>query len=334
MNTQKSPTRVLNLVCLIVVSTLMAELLSGSTPFSQVQRLLPQFIIYGSGAILIRGIVRRLGLGWTSIIILGFGFGVFMEGLTLQSIFNPHFLGLDITLGRAGGVNWVWALFLTGLHCFWTITGAILFTEVLFPGERLEPWIGLTGLWIWGFILLLAGAAFHLLFIKIGHFNAAPLYFAACVVIIAILVFAAVKQPRPPVYVKPEPRPATLAFVVIAVVTFAAGVGWFLGMGTIFTFKGVPAWIPLTGGPLLLLAYFTLVRRWKLMAINSNKDRLAAATGVLAADLLLGYTGTTGNKLDHYAQITMILVILLWLFFLYRKVTIYGNGQKNGSESI
>jgi hypothetical protein len=105
-------------------------------------------------------------------------------------------------------------------------------------------------------------------------------------------------------------------------------------MGTIFTFKGIPAWEPLIGGPLLLLVYFGLVRNWRPMKIETHRDRLAAAAGLLGADLFLGYTGTTGNKLDHYAQIAMIVGVFVWLIFLYRKLTIYGNGQKERPESL
>ncbi|HEY4109574.1 hypothetical protein [Puia sp.] len=334
MNTHQPKTRVLPLLFLIIISTFMAEVLSGSTPFSRINQLAAQFFFYGSGAILIRGIARRLGLGWTSIILLGFAFGLFTEGLTLQSIFNPHFLGLDITLGRAFGINWVWAMSLTGLHAFWSITGAILFTETLFPAQRLEPWIGKTGLYIWGIVLLLTGTALHFLFIKLGHFNAPAFYFALCVVLIGILAFVAVKRPPVPVYIRPEPGSENISFAVIAVITFAAGVLWFVGIGTIFTFKGIPAWMPLVGGPLLLLGYFSLLRNWRMMKITTNKDRLGLAAGILLADLFLGYTGTTGNKLDHYAQVAMIVFILLWLAFLYRKLTIYGSGQKSGSESL
>lgn len=334
MNTLQPKTRVFSLLSLIIISTFMAEVLSGSTPFSRIQQLPAQFLFYGSAAILIRGIVRRLGLGWTSIILLGFAFGLFTEGLTLQSIFNPHFLGLDITLGRAIGINWVWAMFLTGLHAFWSITGAILFAETLFPAQSPDPWIGKLGLCIWGIILLLIGTALHFLFIKMGHFNAPPVYFVLCVILIAILVLVALKQPRRPVYIGPEPESENRSFIIIAGITFVAGVLWFVGMGTIFTFKGIPAWIPLTGGPLLLLVYFVLARKWRLMAVATRKARLAAAAGLLLADLFLGYTGTTGNLLDHYAQIAMIILILLWLVFLFRKLTIYGSGQGSGSESI
>src|SRR6186713_1284854 len=91
----------LRYLTLVLASTLIAELLSGSTPLSRGNQRLPQFFLYGSGSVLIREITRRLGLGWGTLILLGFAFGLVEEGWALQSVFNPHFLGLDISYGRA-----------------------------------------------------------------------------------------------------------------------------------------------------------------------------------------------------------------------------------------
>jgi hypothetical protein len=317
----KPKSRLLNLLTLVLISTVMAELLSGSTTLSRISQLIPQFFLYGSAAVLIRGLVRRLGLGWRSIILLGFAFGLFIEGLVLQSIFNPHFLGLDITLGRSAGVNWIWAEYLTGLHCFWSITGAILVTEIIFSTEKQEPWVGKTGLWISGIILLLISVAFHFLFVfKISHFDAAPIYFIVCAILIAAIVFMALKMPRQTADIVGGSGPVGYSFAVITVITLAAGILWFLGMDTVLNLKGVPVWIPLFGGPLLLTLYFTLLDKWKLVNINSDIKLLAVASGLLGADLLLGYLGTAGNTIDHIGQIVIIALTLLFLIISFQKL--------------
>jgi hypothetical protein len=55
--------------------------------------MLPALVVlapmYGGGALLIREVVRRRGLGWPSIILLALACGVLEEGLITQSLFNP-----------------------------------------------------------------------------------------------------------------------------------------------------------------------------------------------------------------------------------------------------
>jgi hypothetical protein len=308
------------LLTLVIASTLIAELFSGSTPFSRIVQLLPQFLLYGTGAVLIREVTRRLGLGWTTIILLGFAFGLVVEGLVLQSIFNPHFLGLDIAYGRAAGINWVWGEYLPGLHCFWSITCAILLCETIYPEDRHIPWVGNTGLWTCGIIFLLVCIGFHFLFIKIFKFRGAPSLFLYCLLLVIAVIVLALNLPRRSVVInKPGPKPAW-SFWIITGVTFAAGALWFLGIYMIFMPGKLSLWISLPAGLLNILIYFTLLNNRKLMAIRSNKDRLGLATGLIGADLFLGYTGTLANKLDHFGQIFLIILTVTLLFVLYKRL--------------
>jgi hypothetical protein len=321
MNTQKVKTSWPKLLTLVVISTLMAELLSGSTPLSRINQLPLQFLIYGSGAILVREFTRRFGLGWKTILLLGFAFGLILEGLTLQSIFNPHFLGLDITLGRALGVNWVWAEYLTGLHCFLSISGAILVSEIIYHKDRNEPWVSLTGLGVTGGIYLLISVAFHFIFIKISGFKAPGIPFLCCALAaIAVIVFALRLSPEP-VFIRNDAggKPA-YSFWVIAAITCAAGACWFMGIGMIFMKPKISLWIAVPSGYLVLIVYFLLLKKWGLMKIRDTRDKLAVATGILASDLLLGYTGTTTNKVDHYGQIGLIVLVFVLLYMLSQKL--------------
>ncbi len=318
MNKEKINTKWSRLIALVVISTLMAELLSGSTPFSRIQQLLPQFLLYGSGAILVREITRRLGLGWKTIILLGFAFGIIIEGLTLQSIFNPHFLGLNIAYGRAIGVNWVWAEYLTGLHAFWSITGPILVCELIYPGDRNEPWVSLPMLRITGLIYCLISIGFHFLFIKISKFNAPPTALIGCALLAIGVITIALKLPRESIYVRNGSSKPAFSFWIMALITAAAGALWLSGIAMIFS-HALSLWMAIPVGPLVLVIYFFLVNKWKLMAVRENIDKLAVASGLLCADLILGYTGTTTNKVDHYGQIGLILVTIILLAVLFKK---------------
>lgn len=72
------------ILTLALLSPLTAEVLTGSTPilpFLFPTTILYQVLFYGSGALLIREAVRRRGLGWPSIVLLGGAYGILEEGL-------------------------------------------------------------------------------------------------------------------------------------------------------------------------------------------------------------------------------------------------------------
>jgi hypothetical protein len=78
---------------LVAISTILAEVVSGSIFLSRIQLLPGQFFVYGSAIILIREIARRLQASWPTILLLGWAFVLTLEGLTLQTLFNPVYLG-------------------------------------------------------------------------------------------------------------------------------------------------------------------------------------------------------------------------------------------------
>jgi hypothetical protein len=82
---------------LIVLAPTIAEVLLGNLLFNGtfVWQLVIDTVLYGSGAILVREVARRRHLGWLGIVVLALAYGVVEEGLVLQSLFNPHFPGLE-----------------------------------------------------------------------------------------------------------------------------------------------------------------------------------------------------------------------------------------------
>ena len=125
-----------HILVLFILPVVIAELFSGSTPVSRAEQLVLEMFFYGPAALLIREIVRRNRLGWFSILLFGIAFGVIEECILLQSVFNPHFLNNDMTLGRRWGVNWVWAEIIIVYHAVWSITVPIFFAELLFPAKK------------------------------------------------------------------------------------------------------------------------------------------------------------------------------------------------------
>jgi hypothetical protein len=135
------------LLTLFFLAPIIPEMLTGSTPplmFINPISLLFETGLYGSGAILIRELVRRRGLGWSSIVLLGAAYGILEEGLVITSWFNPYWsdLGKLAFYGRLLDTSWVWALELTIFHAIVSITIPILLTEILFPRIADRPWLG------------------------------------------------------------------------------------------------------------------------------------------------------------------------------------------------
>src|ERR1700738_3153424 len=115
------------LLVLYLLAPFIGEALSGSTPglmFLNPISLLFESALYGSGAILVRELVRRRGLSWVNILLLGFAYGILEEGLVVTSWFNPYWpdLGILASYGRAFDTNWVWAVELTVYHAVVSIT--------------------------------------------------------------------------------------------------------------------------------------------------------------------------------------------------------------------
>ncbi|MGZ3305306.1 MAG: hypothetical protein ACXU8U_05540, partial [Asticcacaulis sp.] len=141
--------RLFAVLSLFFLSPLIAEYLLGSLPMSMIAILPLMAALYGSGALLIREIVRRTGRGWPSLILLATAYGLIEEGFVTQSLFNPNYLHLrllDFGFIPALGTALPWLVFVISIHVIWSISVPIALAEALFRDRREEPWLG----WISG----------------------------------------------------------------------------------------------------------------------------------------------------------------------------------------
>src|SRR4051795_3300040 len=138
---------------LFFLSPLVAEFLLGNLPITFLPAIVALAPMYGGGALLIREVARRRGLGWPGIVILGVAYGVLEEGLTTQSLFNPNYA--DQHLLKDGyipalGIAVPWTIFVIGIHVFWSIGTPIIMMEGLAGERRTTPWLSRTGLIVTG----------------------------------------------------------------------------------------------------------------------------------------------------------------------------------------
>ncbi|NOY99258.1 MAG: hypothetical protein GXP40_08670 [Chloroflexi bacterium] len=133
-------------LALFLIAPAFGELFSGSAPLNEYINPITFVILsllYGCGAIIIRELVIRWNKGWPSLLLLGFAYGIYEEGLVVRSFFDPNWMDLGRlgVYGRLAGVNWVWAEHLTIYHALISIAASIVFVEMLYPERRSESWV-------------------------------------------------------------------------------------------------------------------------------------------------------------------------------------------------
>jgi hypothetical protein len=203
---------------LFVLSPLVAEYLSGSMSLAQIGQMLLFVPFYGGGAVLIREVARRLGRGWPTMAFLALAYGLIEEGIVLQSLFNPNFLGahlLDAGFIPQLGIGAPWTAYVLGIHIIWSILVPVALTELLFSGRGTAPWLGRIGLAAVAAIYLAAVAVLTAGMILQGHFCAAPVQLAAVALAAAAAVGLAFAFPAGTKPAGGAPKPwlaGTLAF--------------------------------------------------------------------------------------------------------------------------
>ncbi len=183
------------ILTLFILSPMIGELLSGSAPpveFFNPFGLMILTALYGSGALLIRDMVRRWGKGWISVVLLGMAYGIYEEGLVVRSFFDSTWmdLGALAEYGRWLGVNWLWTLDLTIYHAVVSITIPILLVDLIFPAHRDQPWLSRRGRVVFTLLFLLT-----LVFGPLAGMKASPLHLLGSLIVMGVLGLAAYLWP-------------------------------------------------------------------------------------------------------------------------------------------
>ncbi len=129
------------ILTLSLLSPVLAELLSGSSPpleFFNPVSFLFLWGFYGAGVLIVHELWVRWGGGYMRLMLLGFAYGIFEEGLAIKSWFDPGWMDLGVfaTYGRIWGINSMWAVWLTVFHSVMSISAPIIVFGAYFPGYR------------------------------------------------------------------------------------------------------------------------------------------------------------------------------------------------------
>jgi hypothetical protein len=320
----KLPARVwLAALTLFFLAPFCGEVLSTSTPptqfFFNPVNLIFQPALYGSGALLIRETVRRRGLTWSNLLLLGAAYGILEEALVTNTWFHStatlHALG---TYGRALGVNWLWALQLTAFHAVVSITIPIVVVEALFPGLARKPWLQTSGSCLFTALLTaasLAGAIGwgFIVYAKTGYPHPPLIYLLGVLLAIAAFILGIRLQ-------FPAPTPARRGPPSL----------WrlrFLGFGSTVVFFFIvwvlPSLIPVALVPFglllaLLIGMAIVLRRWSTVSYWGTAHRLALSSGVLAFFMLLAplVEASSGRLVDALLMLAVDVTLAVVLIRL------------------
>lgn len=198
-------TRLKALIFLLLISPSIAELLSSSSPpieFFNPISFVYLVSFYGFGALIIRWIRIKFRLDYSSILYMGFAYGVVEEGIAVKSFFNPAWpdLGILAWYGRLFGVNWIWMIGLIVYHGIVSIFIPIALTDTLFPEIKDDPLIhSRKGIAMVFIVFMFDVAIFNLL--AMGNYILDIKYYILCISLIALFPIIAFKHAASPVYI-------------------------------------------------------------------------------------------------------------------------------------
>src|SRR5512146_1714253 len=187
---------------LVFLSPVLAELLTGILRLSNLWLLIPEMAVYGSAALIIREVVRRLRGGWGTMLVLGLAYAVAEECVILQTSLTPQFFPPH-SFGLVAGVQWIYLAALTWYESVYAIVLPITLVEMLFPKQRESLWLSKRGLWIAGGIFVLASTGVFELWHRVGlqkygqsTYQVPLSYVLAALGVIALLIALALVLPR------------------------------------------------------------------------------------------------------------------------------------------
>jgi hypothetical protein len=315
-------------VALALLAPIVAEVLSGATRMSFIFALIPEIMVWGCGALIIREVVRRRHLPWTSMLLMGLGLSIAEEFVIQQTSLAPlPWLRSSTIYGRAVGVNWLYFLFMLGYESVWVVLVPVHLTEMIFWRRREQPWLRARGLIISGALFILGSFMAWYAWIKRARpmvFHVAPYHPPLVTVLLGVLAIVALvavalrlrESALHSAKAPPSPWAAGAA-------TLGFGFPWYVLMGLMFTpnlsIRSLPFWIPMLVGIAWAFAAFTLFRLWSSSAGWNEKHRYAMIFAAILVCMIAGFLGSSlWPKIDLIGKSVLDVIAVLLLLALGR----------------
>jgi len=292
--------RIAPALLMMVLPPLFTEWLLGGTRLSTMVGFPPlmimEIMVWGGGALMLRALARKLGLGWGSLILFGLVIGMAEEFIIIQTSFAPLVIKLKgVEWARAGGINYVYALWALAYTSVWVVLMPTLVVEMLFPARRHETFLSKTGLAIVA-ILFPIGAMMawygwtHIARVQSFHlsiYNPTHADFAGALAVIAALFVWAIKFP---------PRLSNDAVPPAPILLAIGGAIWgTLWFGLVLLAFGIAPHLP---APAMFAAFLVLIllvllgmTRWGASSRWTEWHSFAVFCGTLIGAMLASSAG-------------------------------------------
>ncbi len=286
---------------LIFLAPFIAEVLSGATRVSFLFAFVPEMMMWGCGALIIRELVKRWGGGWTSVLLLALALAVFEECVVQQTSLAPlPWPAVSANYGRVYGVNWIYFLYMLGYESVWVVVVPIQVTELIFPEWREERWLRTGGMITSVVVFLLGAGVAWYAWIKRARpmvFHA-PYYdvpqsmiveFLVVILMLILLAFLARHVERADATTRTAPPPWSM---VAAAMLF--GFPWYRLMVLIFGERSSqPFWMSMALGVMWGgFAYF-FIRYWSVGRGWNDKHRWGLSFGAVLVCMIAGFSGSS-----------------------------------------
>jgi len=322
--------RIAPAILLMLFAPLLTEVLPGATRFGALVFVFPiEVAVWGGGAVLIREIVRRKGLGWQSLLLLGIALAIAEECLIQQTSLAPVVIKLKgVEYARWMGVNYVYLLWALAYESVLVVMLPVLLAELLFPARRNEGWLSGVGagivIFFFGVGALLAWYSWtHIARTMVFHLPAftpplaAVLIAAAAIAVLAVLALrGGLFAPARP---KPTPSPWLIAFM---------GVIWSaLLYGMVLLAFGiapeVPPIVPIGVWAAMVAVAIGVLPHWTASPDWAPAHRYALLCGVVGSAMAVSFFGFQGAApADLWFKIVtnvVAAILLVWLGLSLRR---------------
>lgn len=316
-------------VTLAVPAPVIAEVLMGSTRLSFIFVLVPEIMVWGCGALMIREAVRLWKGGGTSLVLLGLALAVAEEWVIQQTSLAPFaWPGASVNYGRVWGVNWVWFLIMLGYECVRVTLVPVQVTELIFSKRRKERWLSNGGFIATGIVFLVGSLLAWFLWTPIARPKTyhVPMYqppaeqliLGVLMIVALVLAAYALRKVGTAKNVERWTPPTWAAFVSALLLA----VPWFWLMKFIFGGKtNWPFWVPIALGVIWGAAAWWIVQGWATARGWNDRCRWALVFGATIASMACGFLGSSAwPKMDIIFKIVMNILAVVGFVLIARRL--------------
>jgi hypothetical protein len=339
--TQSRWQRLAPIFTLVVLAPGIAEVLSGATRMSVIFVLVPEMMVWGCGALLIRELVRRWGGGWTSMLLMGLGLSIAEEFIIQQTSVAPlPFPGVHALYGRIWGVNLVWLLYFLAYESVLVVLVPVQVSELIYWKRRGRPWLKTRGIVISSVAFVLGAFLAWFLWIRIVRpkvfhvpYYPVPMTATLCGLGMIVLCIAAAYSARnvgktvaPPTRKGSAVRPWAILLVALGFFT-----PWYGLMGLIFgPPRDLAVWIPLAAGTAWALLAFVVIRGLAATPGWGDMHRWALCFGATLVCMAGGFLGSSWwPRVDIVGKAILNVLAVVGFILLAHKIAQSATAEKS-----